>query len=241
MKSGRYVMMAISDNGSGMDPETQARIFEPFFTTKVQGKGTGLGLSTVYGIVKQSNGFIWVYSEPGKGTSFKIYFPRASGALAGVSDMESLDLAMRGAETILVVEDEFSVRTLASRILRDRRYTVLEASNGKEALEIAQNYQGEIHLVLTDVIMPGMSGTELASRLESVRPGSKVLYVSGYTSDTVVHHGVLDSGVAFLQKPFSVNGLVSKVREVIRSDHSQERASALNVQSRGREGAGVFR
>jgi two-component system cell cycle sensor histidine kinase/response regulator CckA len=220
---GPYVMMAISDNGSGMDAETQARIFEPFFTTKVQGKGTGLGLSTVYGIVKQSNGFIWVYSEPGKGTTFKIYFPRALGAAAGPLDTRP-DLEMRGSETILVVEDETSVRTLASRILRDRRYTVLEASNGKEALEIAQNYQGEINLVLTDVIMPGMSGTELVSRLESVRPGSKVLYISGYTNDTVVHHGVLDSGVAFLQKPFSVNGLVSKVREVIRFERREPRA-----------------
>jgi two-component system cell cycle sensor histidine kinase/response regulator CckA len=221
VKPGPYVMMAISDNGSGMDAETQACIFEPFFTTKVQGKGTGLGLSTVYGIVKQSNGFIWVYSELGKGTTFKIYFPRASGAAAGSSDTTRTDLEMRRPETILVVEDETSVRTLASRILRDRRYTVLEASNGKEALEIAQNYQGEIDLVLTDVIMPGMSGTELASRLKSVRPGSRVLYISGYTNDTVVHHGVLDSGVAFLQKPFSVNGLVSKVQEVIRSGHTE--------------------
>jgi two-component system cell cycle sensor histidine kinase/response regulator CckA len=240
MKSGPYVMMAISDNGSGMDPETQARIFEPFFTTKVQGKGAGLGLSTVYGIVKQSNGFIWVYSEPGKGTTFKIYFPRARDAAAGISDTSSPDLEMRGTETILVVEDESSVRTLASRILRDRRYKVLEASNGKEALEIAQSYQGEIHLVLTDVIMPGMSGGELVSKLESIRPGSKVLYVSGYTTDTVVHHGVLDSGVAFLQKPFSVNGLVSKVREVIESDHGHEPSSTLSVQSRDRKGAGAF-
>jgi len=232
--------MAITDNGSGMDPETQARIFEPFFTTKVQGKGTGLGLSTVYGIVKQSNGLIWVYSEHGKGTAFKIYFPRVSDEAVGASDSTRPDLEAKESETILVVEDESSVRTLASRILRDKRYKVLEASNGKEALEIARTYKGEIHLVLTDVIMPGMSGTELVSRLESVRPGSKVLYVSGYTNDTVVHHGVLASGVAFLQKPFSVNGLVSKVREVIRSDSTPERSGALSVQSRGRNGAGVL-
>ncbi len=217
VRAGSYVMLAISDNGIGMDAATQSRIFEPFFTTKEKGKGTGLGLATVYGIVKQSNGFIWVYSEPGEGTTFKIYFPRAEDNTARLTlESKSVEGA-RGVETVLISEDERSVRALAAQILRKRGYNVLEASSGKEALDIAKKYAGEIHLVVTDVVMPGISGTELVSRLKTIRPGIKVLYVSGYTDNAIVHHGILDAGVAFLQKPFSVDGLASKVREVIDS------------------------
>jgi CheY-like chemotaxis protein len=215
MSAGPYVMLAISDNGIGMDAETQARIFEPFFTTKGPGKGTGLGLSTVYGIVKQSNGFIWVYSEPGKGTTFKIYFPSAEGKITKVTAESKSELGFLGFETVLVVEDETPVRALACRILRDRGYNVLEAADGMEALRIAQEYAGEIHLILADVVMPGISGSTLVSRLEATRPGIKALYISGYTDNAIVHHGILDSNVAFLQKPFSTDDLACKVREVI--------------------------
>jgi PAS domain S-box-containing protein len=217
VKAGPYVMLAISDNGLGMDAATKSHLFEPFFTTKQKGKGTGLGLSTVYGIVKQSNGFIWVYSEPGKGTTFKIYFPRVEGEIANVTEESKSEFESRGIETVLVAEDEASVRALACRILRDRGYNVLEASDGIEALRTAQEYAGEIHLILTDVIMPGISGSTLVSQLEVARPGIKALYVSGYTDNAIVHHGMLDSNVAFLQKPFTVEDLARKVREVLNS------------------------
>jgi PAS domain S-box-containing protein len=217
VEKGPYVMLAISDNGIGMDSATQARIFEPFFTTKGQGKGTGLGLSTVYGIVKQSNGFIWVYSEPGKGTTFKIYFPRVEGKSAKIPTENKSESGFWGSETVLVVEDEESVRALACRILSGRGYNILEAPNGKEALRMVREYPGKIHLVLTDVVMPGMSGKELVSQLEALRPGIKALYISGYTDNAIVHHGTLDSAVAFLQKPFAVGSLAGKVREVIDS------------------------
>ena len=217
VSAGPYVMLAISDNGIGMDTETQARIFEPFFTTKGQGKGTGLGLSTVYGIVKQSNGFIWVYSEPAKGTTFKIYLPRVQGKAAKLSAGAEVELDLRGSETVLVVEDESSVRALAARFLRERGYTVIEASNGKEALRKAQEFAGEIHLVLTDVVMPEMSGKVLVSQIEAARPGVRALFISGYTDNAIVHHGILESNVAFLQKPFSADGLARKVREVLNS------------------------
>jgi two-component system, cell cycle sensor histidine kinase and response regulator CckA len=216
-KAGPYVMLAISDNGVGMDKETQARLFEPFFTTKGKGKGTGLGLSTVYGIVKQSEGFIWVYSEPGKGTTIKIYFPRAEGEMPKHQDEIKSEYKARGVETVLIAEDELSVRRLAARILRERGYTVLDASNGKEALDNAQRHDGEIHLVLTDVVMPVMGGKELVSRLASARPGIKALYVSGYTDNAIVHNGILDSDIAFLQKPFTVESLMHKVRKVMDS------------------------
>jgi CheY-like chemotaxis protein len=217
VSAGPHIMLSISDSGIGMDAETQARIFEPFFTTKGPGKGTGLGLSTVYGIVKQSNGFIWVYSEPGKGTTFKIYLPRVQGEAAKLSAGAEVELDLRGSETVLVVEDEPSVRALAARILRERGYTVLEAPNGKEALRTAQEFAEKIHLVLTDVVMPEMSGKALVSQIEAARPGIKTLYISGYTDDAIVHHGILESNVAFLQKPFSKDGLARKVREVIDS------------------------
>jgi two-component system cell cycle sensor histidine kinase/response regulator CckA len=225
IKEGPYVMLAISDNGMGMDAATQARIFEPFFTTKVRGKGTGLGLSTVYGIIKQSNGFIWVYSEPGKGTTFKIYFPRAADGSARVIAQVKSGSKSRGSETVLVVEDEAPVRALAGRILRNNGYTVLEAAESVEALRIAREYGRDIHLVLTDVVMPGMSGRELACKLEALKPGIKALYISGYTDEAIVHHGILDSNVAFLQKPFTTDGLAHKVREVIEDRGDRDRAS----------------
>jgi two-component system, cell cycle sensor histidine kinase and response regulator CckA len=215
VKVGPYTMLAISDNGVGMDEATQAHLFEPFFTTKEKGKGTGLGLSTVYGIVKQSNGFIWVYSEPGKGATFKIYFPRVEGNVSNIKEQPESEEKARGVETVLITEDESSVRNLVARILRERGYIVLEASNGQNALDIAREYTREIHLAITDIIMPGMNGRDLGSRLEAMRPGIKVLYVSGYTDNAIVHHGILDSGVAFLQKPFTVGGLTRKVREML--------------------------
>jgi two-component system, cell cycle sensor histidine kinase and response regulator CckA len=211
---GDYVMLAISDNGIGMDGKTQARIFEPFFTTKAKGKGSGLGLATVYGIVKQSNGYIWVYSEPGKGTTFKIYFPRVHEKQPNASSTPKVqNSGFVGSETILVVEDESAVRTLTIRILKDHGYHVLEASNGSEALRVAKEYQGELHMIVTDVIMPGMSGKTMIAQLEAERPDIKVLYISGYTDNAIVHHGILDSNVAFLQKPFSIESLARKVRE----------------------------
>jgi CheY-like chemotaxis protein len=214
---GRYVMLAISDNGMGMDAETQSHIFEPFFTTKGSQKGTGLGLSTVYGIVKQSDGLIWVYSELGRGATFKIYLPRVGGEVSEIESNGMEELSLQGNETVLVVEDEPSMRTLAARILRTQGYTTIEASNGEEALRIAQEFTGEIHLVLTDVIMPEMNGKTMASQLEAARPGIKVLFVSGYTNNAIVHHGVLNSNVAFLQKPFTAEALARKVRKVLDS------------------------
>jgi len=214
---GRYVMLAVSDTGIGMDDLTKARLFEPFFTTKEMGKGTGLGLSTIYGIVKQSSGFIWVYSEPGRGTTFKIYLPRVEREADTFAPHDREEIDLQGVETVLVVEDDSSVRSLVTRALSKRGYTVLEASTGKEALRKAREFDGKIHLLLTDVVMPGMSGKTLASQIETARAGIKVLFVSGYTDNAIVHHGVLDSNVAFLQKPFTIDVLAGKVREVIDS------------------------
>lgn len=214
---GPHVMLAVSDNGVGMNAATQSRIFEPFFSTKEKSKGTGLGLSTVYGIVKQSNGFVWVYSEVGKGTTFKIYLPRAAGQAPGQAAVARSGRAVRGSETILVAEDEESVRALAVRILNEAGYHVLEAPDGVEALRIAHEYPGVIDLVLTDVVMPEMSGKTLVSRLLATRPATKALYISGYTDSAIVHHGLLDSNIAFLQKPFTIESLTLKVREAIES------------------------
>ena len=212
---GRYVMLSVSDTGVGMTPEVRGKVFEPFFTTKEKVKGTGLGLSTVYGIVKQSGGNIWVYSEPGKGTTFKIYLPRADEPLEEVVERVAGGELHRGDETILVVEDNDEVREVAVRILSGQGYRVLEASQGLDAFLICTEHDGPIHLLLTDVVMPKMSGRELAETLMSIRPRIKVLYMSGYTDNAIVHHGVLETGMDFIQKPFAVDTLARKVREVL--------------------------
>jgi PAS domain S-box-containing protein len=214
-QSGPHVMLAVSDTGHGMDQKTLSRIFEPFFTTKELGKGTGLGLSTVYGIVKQSGGNIWVYSEVGNGTTFKIYLPRVDESTE--EHTRSLEAAtiVKGSETILLVEDEEMLRKLARQTLAGYGYRILEASNGNEAIEQAAKYSGEIHLLLTDVIMPGMNGRELANSLLQTYPSLSVLFMSGYTDDAIVHQGVLDESANFIQKPFSPDSLALKVREVL--------------------------
>ncbi len=214
---GPYVMLAVSDTGVGMDAATQARIFEPFFTTKEQGKGTGLGLATVYGIVKQSGGWIWVYSEPGHGTSFKIYLPRVAEAVAPAAPSPVPPVSVRGSETVLLVEDDEMIRKLVQKVLKANGYTVLVAASGGDAERVAGQHEGPIHLLMTDVVMPGLNGREVAQRLTAARAGIRVLYLSGYTDDAIVHHGVLDPGVAFLQKPFTPAVLGRKVREVLDS------------------------
>ena len=212
---GNYVMLSISDTGHGMDNETQKQIFEPFFTTKERGKGTGLGLATVFGIVKQHKGNIWVYSEPGKGTTFKIYLPRAQSGVQPDEILTSEQPVIYGNETVMIAEDEPMVRKLARETLESYGYTVIETESVFEALEIAAIYEGSIDLLLTDVIMPGMNGRELYEKMHEIRPNLQVLYFSGYTDNVIVHHGVLDEGVNFLQKPFTVRGLAKKIRRVL--------------------------
>jgi len=215
-KPGRYVMMSVSDTGLGMSPEVRERAFEPFFTTKEKGKGTGLGLSTCYGIVKQSGGNIWAYSEPGRGTTFKIYLPWVEEFPKETKHKPEPAEILKGTETILAVEDEMEVRKLVAQILTGQGYTVIEASDGKEAMKVARENAGKkIHLLLTDVVMPGMSGRELAITLGLHHPKMKVLYMSGYTDNAIVHHGVLEEGVNYIQKPFTLNALARKVREVL--------------------------
>lgn len=215
VKPGPYVILSVSDTGTGMSREIQASIFEPFFTTKEKGKGTGLGLSTVYGIVKQSNGNIWVYSEPGKGTTFKIYLPRVEKPPFGTEMKAKSADRLRGSETVLVVEDDEQVRKFAVRVLRGYGYTVLEAANGEEAIEASREHSGPIHLALTDVVMPGMGSRDMQKSLTSSRPEIRMLYMSGYTDNTIVNHEVLDPGKAFLTKPFTPEALGRKVREVL--------------------------
>jgi len=219
LQPGNYVMLAISDTGAGMDAETQSHIFEPFFTTKGT-KGTGLGLSTVYGIVKQSGGYIWVYSELGKGTTFKIYLPRIADTAESVAHMiapKETPGAEPGAETILLVEDEANLRYLARQFLEKQGYRVIEAADGAVAMQIAVAHEGVIHLLLTDVIMPGLNGREVAQRISEIRPNVKVLYMSGYTENVIGHNGMLDAGVRLLQKPFNLRDLKDRVREVLDS------------------------
>jgi len=215
LEPGPYVMLTVTDTGCGMDAETQARIFEPFFTTKAQGKGTGLGLATVYGVVKQSGGFIWVYSEVGHGTTFKIHLPRVAATVEKSFADQIQSGPAPGAETILFVEDEESVRELVRDYLGSIGYRVLEASDGVQALAVASAHQGPIHMLITDVVMPRLSGRELATRLALQRGDLKVLFISGYTDDSVFRHGVLEGGVAFLQKPFNLKALAQKIREVL--------------------------
>ena len=215
---GEYVMLAISDTGTGMDHDTRSRIFEPFFTTKEKGKGTGLGLSTVYGIVKQSGGNVWVYSEPGKGTTFKVYLPQVEDEVP-LLDSKANAIMRRGSETVLLVEDEDMVRNLASQILEETGYRVLAANGGEEAIQLFNAHKEPIHLMITDVVMPKMSGRDVADRLKQTHPETKVLFMSGYTDEAIVHHGIVDSHIAFIQKPFSEVALSQKIREVLDADN----------------------
>jgi CheY-like chemotaxis protein len=197
-----------------MGKETMDRIFEPFFTTKEVGKGTGLGLSTVYGVVKQNNGFIYVYSEPDLGTTFKIYLPRYTGAIEG-EKKEVNGRSLAGNETVLVVEDDPQILNLCRKALEKQGYAVLAANQPGEAIALCETHQGRIHLLVTDVVMPAMNGKEMKERIETLRPGIKVLFMSGYTANVIAHRGVLSEGVHFIQKPFSIAALAAKVREVL--------------------------
>jgi len=215
LKPGDWIMLTVSDTGCGMDAQTQSRIFEPFFTTKAQGKGTGLGLATVYGVVKQSGGFIYVYSEVGHGTTFKVYLPQVAAEVDKDAAEKTIPAPQRGSETILFVEDEESVRELVRDYLSSSGYNVLEAVDGIQALEIAAAHKGTIEILVTDVVMPRLSGRELASRLAAERRNLKVLFISGYTDDSIFRNGVLEGGVAYLQKPFNLKTIAQKIREVL--------------------------
>jgi len=222
VKPGPYLMLAISDTGTGMDAATQARIFEPFFTTKDPGKGTGLGLSTVYGIIKQSKGYIWVYSEPGMGTTFKIYLPKVFEEVDPVSpEREHLAPVVGGPETILLAEDQDIVRELVTEVLTSNGYTVLLAQNGEEAVRVSEQYEGTIQMLITDVVMPRMNGPDLARRILSARPQMKVIFMSGYAEDAIVQHGVLDAGMHFVQKPFRPREMSRRIREVLDAPMSE--------------------
>ena len=218
--AGEYALMVVSDDGRGMDKETLDRIFEPFFSTKEMGKGTGLGLATVYGIVKQNNGFINVYSEPGHGTAFRVYLPRHASGIEEIRKDGAPSPIARGHETILVVEDEPAILDIAKRMLEGLGYRVLTASMPGEAIRVAKEHSGEIGLLIADVVMPGMNGRDLATNLVSLCPGIGCLFMSGYTSDVIAQHGMLDDGVNFMQKPFSTETLAAKVRQALESKRS---------------------
>jgi len=212
---GSYVMLAVSDTGTGMDEVTKTRAFEPFFTTKEPGQGTGLGLATVYGIVKQSGGYVWVYSEPGEGTAFKIYLPRVDAPVEPVGRTPEPAVSVVGTETVLVAEDDELLRPLARELLGKLGYRVLEAKDSAEALAVARAHKGDIHLLVSDVVMPGGGGFQLAQQLVTERPRLKVLYMSGYTDEAVVRHGLLERGLNYLQKPFTPAVLARRVRDVL--------------------------
>jgi CheY-like chemotaxis protein len=214
MAPGQYVMLAVSDSGCGIEPEILSKIFDPFFTTKEQGKGTGLGLAMVYGIVKQAGGYVSAYSEVGRGTTFKIYLPRIDEP--GVApEVREAPMLSRGSETILLVEDEGPLREIAREVLEEHGYRVIEAAGPREALEIAHRHPGTVDLLVTDVVMPGMNGRALAESLVALRPGLKVLYMSGYTDDVIAHSGVLESGTLLLEKPFTAHALLGRVRAAL--------------------------
>jgi CheY-like chemotaxis protein len=208
-------MLAVSDTGCGMDRETLSQLFEPFFTTKGEGEGTGLGLATVYGVVKQNDGFINVYSEPGEGTTFKIYLPLHEAGIEERKERKVARIPEGGRETILLVEDESMILSLGQKMMEHLGYRVLAANKPSEALRLAEAHADTIDLLITDVVMPEMTGRELADRLRSVQPDLKVLYMSGYTANVIAHHGVLEEGISFLQKPFSVQDLANMIREAI--------------------------
>lgn len=227
IKPGAYVMLAVSDTGTGMTPEVQARVFEPFFTTKEVGKGTGLGLSMVYGIVKQSGGFIWVYSEPDRGTTFKIYFPRVDQPVQTAGGDRRIGSVQRGTETILLVEDDPQLRQLSSSVLAHCGYKVLVAASPQEGLDICESNHQDIRLLVTDVVMPRMNGRQLAERVLQILPNVRVLYISGYTNNAIVHYGVLDPGLWFLPKPFTLSALIAKVREVLDANTNVNQAEQV--------------
>lgn len=221
---GDYVLLAVSDNGCGMDQETVSNLFEPFFTTKKMGEGTGLGLATVYGIVKQNNGFINVYSEPDHGTTFKIYLPRYTAGAEQKTGMTLQEMPTPGHETILLVEDELMILEVTMAMLKPLGYTVLSAATPGEAIRLAQEHAGDIHLLITDVVMPEMNGRDLAKNLLSLYPNIKRLFMSGYTANVIAHHGVLDEGVNFIQKPFTTHDLAAKIKAVLYQD-----SDAINI------------
>ena len=220
-------MLAVSDTGCGMAPEVMNRVFEPFFTTKGPGKGTGLGLATVYGIVQQSGGHIGLYSELGRGTTFKVYLPRTEAQVPSGESRQETRVLPAGSETLLLVEDDAAVRTLSRGVLEMSGYTVLEANVGREALRICERHSGPIQMVITDVVMPEIGGRMLVEQISALRPGIKVLYVSVYTDDTVIRHGVLEEGTAFLQKPFTPVALANKVRDVLDKPSTQHSAARV--------------